>query len=281
MLDLTHGPDVGAPYHAPPVTGSFLDSAERDPGLLRIAVSEKPLMGKSVDAEVSAAFRQSVKLLEELGHEVFEAAPPVSRDQFSLDFVTVLAAELRADIEETAEAAGVKPKHGDFDPQSFGLGLFGTALNAVDYARASRRLLAAARDIGRFFETCDVLMTPTLARPPIRIGELDPTAAEKRLIGLMGTINGGWLLKRLGMVRQLADVTFEFMPWTAVFNVTGQPAMSAPLAWSRSGLPIGMQFAGRFGDEATLFSLAGQLEKARPWGGRRPDLAALEKAARR
>jgi amidase len=272
VLDLTHGGDVGAPYAAPAFTGSYLAAAATPPARLRIAASTEPFMGKIVDPKVIAAFEDTVKLLQSLGHEVVEARPPVDREQFSLDFVTILAAELRADIEETAEISGGKLRAADFDPQTFGLGLFGRALSATDYARASRRLFEAGRKIGQFFETCDVLLTPTLAKPPIRIGELLPSDAEKRLIAIVAAINGGFILKRLGIIKQLSEITFEFMPWTAVFNVTGQPAMSVPLCWTNDNLPVGMQFAGRFGDEATLFSLAGELEQARPWKDRKPPL---------
>ncbi|WP_137156925.1 amidase [Rhizobium sp. FKL33] len=272
MLDLTQGSDVGAPYWAPPPADSYLACVGAAPDRLKIAVSARPLMGKTVDAEVIAGFDEVVSLLADLGHEVVEAAPPLDRERFSIDFVTILAAELRADLEETAEAAGSSLRHQDFDPQSFGLGLFGSALSASDYARASRRLLLAARGVVGFFEDYDLLLTPTLAKPPIPVGSLLPTEAEKRLIKLVSTIRAGWLLKKMGLVKQLAETTFEFMPWTAVFNVTGQPAMSVPLCWSSAGLPIGMQFVGRFGDEAMLFRLAGQLEAARPWAGRKPDM---------
>jgi amidase len=229
-------------------------------------------MGQSVDAEVVAAFDATVKLLVDLGHAVIEAGPPVDRERFSMDFITVLAGELRADLEETAEASGRTLSAKDFDPQSFGMGMAGRALSAVDYARAARRLFEASRAIGAYFEQYDVQMTPTLARPPIMVGELQPSDTEKKLISIVGGFDGGWLLKRLGVVKQLAETTFEFMPWTAVYNVTGQPAMSVPSGMSRLGLPIGMQFAGRFGDEATLFSLAGQLEEVRPWKDIKPSI---------
>ncbi|MDH6264798.1 amidase [Rhizobium sp. SG_E_25_P2] len=274
MLDLTQGADVGAPYWAPPPAESYFACVGAAAGRLKIAVSARPLMGKAVDAEVIAGFDETVQLLADLGHDVVEATPPIDRERFSIDFVTILAAELRADLEETAEAAGAPLRYQDFDPQSFGLGLFGSALSASDYARASRRLSLAARQVAGFFEGYDLLLTPTLAKPPIPIGSLLPTEAEKRLIRLVSAIKGGWLLKKMGLVKQLAETTFDFMPWTAVFNVTGQPAMSVPLCWSAGGLPIGMQFVGRFGDEATLFRLAGQLEQARPWAGRKPQMLA-------
>ena len=89
-------------------------------------------------------------------------------------------------------------------------------------------------------------------------------------MGILSRLNAGWLMKALGVIKPLADKTFEFMPYTPVFNVTGQPAMSLPLHWSAGGLPVGMHFVGRFGDEATLYRLAGQLERAQPWVQRMP-----------
>jgi amidase len=158
----------------------------------------------------------------------------------------------------------------DFDVTSYGVGLFGKVLSASDYARAARELQLSAREVGRFFEGFDLLLTPTLSRLPVRIGELQPRPAERALIRALARLRAGWVLDLLGVIRPLAAQTFEFIPWTPVFNVTGQPAMSVPLHWSASGLPVGMHLVGRFGDEATLFRLAGQLEQARPWAGRIP-----------
>jgi len=158
----------------------------------------------------------------------------------------------------------------DFEGATFALGLVGRALRASDYAAAARTLLEAARPIARFFTGFDVLLTPTLSQPPVRTGSLQPAGADRLLIDVVRRLNAAWLLQAAGAVKKLAAQTFEFMPYTAVFNVTGQPAMSVPLHWSAAGLPIGMHFVGRFGDESTLFRLAGQLERARPWADRVP-----------
>jgi amidase len=115
-------------------------------------------------------------------------------------------------------------------------------------------------------------MTPVLSRLPPPIGALQPSRHEKTIIRAIGRAKAGWLLRKLGIAERLAADTFAFMPWTPVFNVTGQPAMSVPLFWTDGGLPIGAHFVGRFGDEATLFQLAGQLERARPWSDRKPPL---------
>lgn len=270
MLDATHGPDVGAPYLAPPPAEPFLAAVGQPPGRLRIAFTARPLLGKRVDPGVRVGLEAAAKLLAGLGHEMVEAAPEIDRERFSLAFLTVLAGEIRADVEETARRAGRAVRAGDFDASTFGLGLFGTTFTAADHARAARELQVAAREVGRFFEGIDLLLTPTLSRPPVKLGELQPSAAEKLLIRTLGRLRAGWLLDLLGVVEPLAEKTFDFMPWTPVFNVTGQPAMSVPLHWTPEGLPVGMHFAGRFGDEATLLRLAGQLEQASPWAERVP-----------
>ncbi len=270
MLDATQGEDIGAPYFAPKPEGSFLEQVGKNPGKLKIAFTGTPMLGKNVGADVTKGLMETVKLLQELGHEVVEASPQIEGERFSLEFVTILAAELRADIEETARAAGKKVSVKDFDSSSFGLGMLGKALSSQDYASAARYLQTASRKIAMFFEDYDILLTPTLSQVPVKIGSLQPSASEKSLINILGSIDAGWLLKAMGIIKPLAAQTFEFIPWTPVFNVTGQPAMSVPLHWSDEGLPIGMHFVGKFGDDAGLFRLAAQLETAKPWNQRIP-----------
>jgi amidase len=208
---------------------------------------------------------ETVKLLTDLGHEVVEDAPIIDGEEYSLHFLTIVAGQIRADIEETAEAAGKKVSYDDFDISSFGMGLFGTLLKAADYVRAFRYLQRVSREIGRFFENYDVLLTPVLNQPPVKIGALKPSPGELAQLKLIAQTRQTWILGAMDIIKPLAAQTFEFIPWTPVFNVTGQPAMSVPLHWNDEGLPIGMHFVGKWGDEATLFRLAGQLEQAKPW----------------
>ena len=130
------------------------------------------------------------------------------------------------------------------------------------------RLQLATRRLAPFFQTWDLLLTPTLAQPPVALGALDPSPMEQQLMAVINALGAGWLLKALNIVEPLAMKTFAFMPCTALFNVTGQPAMSVPLHWNDAGLPIGVQLAGRFGDDALLLRVAAQLESAQPWFGR-------------
>lgn len=270
VLDATHGPDLGAPYGAPPPAGPWLGAAGRDPKPLRIGFSTRPMLGDRVDPECVAAVERTAELLRSLGHTVEEAAPRVERRLFSLAFMAMIAVELRADMLEVARLVGRRPTRRDFEAVTWALGLLGRRIGGADFVTATRYLMLASREIQRFWESWDLLLTPTVSTPPPPVGSLQPTPMEQFQLKLLGMIGSGTLIKAAGMIEQAAATTFEFIPWTPVFNVTGQPAMSVPLEWSKDGLPIGLHFVGRFGDETTLFELAGQLERARPWAGRWP-----------
>ncbi|HYC52081.1 MAG TPA: amidase [Gemmatimonadaceae bacterium] len=270
MLDAIGGSDPGAPYAAPRRERPLLQEVGADVGRLRIAYSAKPLLGNHVHDDCRRALDDAVKLLVELGHDVTEAAPEFDGDAFAVAFVTVVAAEARADIEMTAALAGRKPRMADFEAATWGLGLVGKATSASAYASAVRSMQMTARTVGRFLERYDVVLTPTLADPPPVIGELQPSRGEIALMKTISRLHAGWLLGALDVVKPLAEKTLAFIPYTPVFNVTGQPAMSVPLYWNDAGLPIGVHFAARLGADDLLFRLAAQLERARPWFDRAP-----------
>lgn len=273
MLDATGGADPGAPYAAPMPSRPFSEAAGADPRPLRIAFSARPLFGSApVHADCVEAMHDAARLLVSLGHHVEEAAPPVEAEACAQAFITIVAAETRASLEWAASLHGRAPRAADFEGPTYTLGLLGRALSASDYAQAATLLQMQARRLAPFFARHDLLLTPTLAAPPLPIGALQPTAAEKPLMALVNALGAGGLLKALGVVDQVAARTFAFMPFTPLFNVTGQPAMSVPLHWNAQGLPVGVQLVGRLGEDALLMSLAGQLERARPWFGRVPDL---------
>jgi len=270
MLDATAGADAGAPYAAPERARPFIEELSTAPARLRIAFTSQPLFGHRVHADCVAGLEASVKILESLGHFVEQAAPPVDKEACAVAYVTVLAGELRAEIEEVSRMANARPQTSNFETATYGLGLLGSSIRASQYASAARVLQLAARTMVPFFERFDVLLTPTLATPPALIGSLQPTSSELRVLRFVNALDAGWLLNALGLVKSLAAKTFDYIPFTPLFNATGQPAMSVPLHWNEAGLPIGMQFVARFGEDATLIRLAGQLEQARPWFHRRP-----------
>ncbi|HEU65368.1 MAG TPA: amidase [Chloroflexi bacterium] len=273
MLDATAGPDVGALYHAAPPTRPFLSEVGVEPGKLRIAFTAEPFLGGSVDKDCVKALEATIELCKNLGHEVVEAAPRIDGKAFSRAFLIIISVETRATIEEGELLLNRKAEATDFESDTWMLGLLGRQCRASEFSRALNFVQRMARQIGEFFEKYDVLLTPTLARPPIPIGSLQPVetqrAARKELLD---KIRDGELIDELNEIEILSQHVYEFIPYTPLFNVTGQPAMSVPLYWNDEGLPVGMQFVGRYGDEATLLRLAGQLEKAQPWSERVPPI---------
>jgi amidase len=276
MLDAVSGPDTGAPYFAPPPERPFLEEVGRSPGRLRIAFTARPLLGRTMHPDCVGALESTAKLLADLGHDVEEAAPEIDRESLARSFFSLIASETAADLADAEKLVGRKATRPDFEVTTWALKVLGDSIPAVELACAERELGRAARRIGAFFERFDVLLTPTVARPPFPIGELQPSQGERLQLRVVAGLRWGWLLRTLDAVGQAAEKTFDFIPTTPVFNITGQPAMSVPLAWNEQGLPIGMHFAGRTADEATLFRLAGQLEQARPWKDRWPALATTE-----
>lgn len=273
VLDATAGPDLGAPYFAPAPERPYADELTREPGRLRIAFTAKPWLGGSVHPDCSAALLDAARLLEALGHSVEEASPQLDGPAFAHAFLTMICAELGGDIEEAEAAVGRKSGPADFEPATWALGLLGRTLPAADFSRAVRFLQRTTRQIAPFFERYDVLVTPTVSQPPVKTGALQPTPRERVLLKALGGLRSGRLLRWAGVLEQTAAKVFDLMPWTPVSNATGQPAMSVPLYWNREALPIGIHCIGRYGDEATLYRLASQLEQERPWFDRLPPMA--------
>lgn len=253
LLDATSGPDVGDPYCAPPPARPFLQEVGAHPGRLRIAFTVEPAMGFPVHADCVRAVRDAAALCADLGHEVAEVTPAVDGHSVAQAFSTVFLAGLASMIDGLARVTGCAPAPDQFEPLTWAVYEVARQISASAYLLAVHTFQTLARDVARFFLDYDVWLTPTLNEPPVPLGTFDPPPENPLLA-----------LGRVG----------AFISFTLVCNVTGQPAMSVPLFWNGDGLPIGTHFVGRFGDEATLFRLAAQLEEARPWAGRRPPVSA-------
>jgi Asp-tRNA(Asn)/Glu-tRNA(Gln) amidotransferase A subunit family amidase len=251
LLDVAAGPALGDPYSAPPSARAFLAEVGADPGRLRIALSTCAFNGAEVDPDCAVAARDAAELCQSLGHEVEEVDLSVDGDALSRSAGVIISANLRATLLERGEALGRAYTSEDVEPLTFMMAESMKQREASDYARAIRGIHAIGRDVSVFLERFDALLTPTMATPPLPLGRLALTRAD--FPGLVGD-----LARTIG--------------FTQLFNASGHPAMSVPLYWNGAGLPIGVQFAGRFGDEATLFRLAAQLERARPWFLRRPEV---------
>ncbi|MFO0751376.1 MAG: amidase [Myxococcota bacterium] len=272
MLDATHGPDAGAPYQVMAPAGPFLDEVGRAPGRLRIAFSDVALFSDTTHPDCVAAVRDAARLAESLGHEVIEAKPPVDRDKLTDAYFTVIAAGASMGIRGAAELRGRPIKASEVEKPTWLLKLIADKLTAAEYAAALHTIQMAHRALVPFFERHDVFLTPTAAMPPARIGAFALKPAERRLVATLAAVPLRSLL--LKALASLAKNALGATPNTQLFNMTGQPAVSLPLFWNAAGLPIGTQWVARFGDEATLYRLAGQLEAARPWFDRRPPLPA-------
>lgn len=270
LLDLSAGPDPGAPNYPPPPARPFLDEVTTPPGRLRIAFTTRPLLGGKVDPDCAAAVTDAVALLTDLGHELVEACPEVDGPAFSRAFFTMICAEVAAEIAAGERRLGRKAPRRDFEVATWALAILGRSTSAATFVAAQHTLQAISRGVAPFFAHHDLLLTPTLARPPVDIGSLQPRGADLLVMRTLGRLRAGGLLQRLLDLTPSVERVYEFVPYTPVFNITGQPAMSVPLHWSAAGLPIGVQLVGRFAAEATLFRVAGQLERARPWAGRVP-----------
>jgi amidase len=253
LLDATSGPDIGDPYWAPPPARPFLREVGADPGKLRIAFTATGVPGVSIHPDCLAAVKDAAKLCADLGHEVEEASLPVNRELIGKACMVLWSAGCAWTIDGLAMATKKAPSPDSFEPLTWVLYEMGKKQSASAYLLSVTLLQKISRDLARASQKYDVWMTPTLAEPPVPLGSFD-SPPEDPLRGY-----------------RRAE---SFVPFTPICNVTGNPAMSVPLFWNGEGLPVGTHFIGRFGDEATLFRLAAQLESARPWANRRPPLAA-------
>jgi amidase len=205
-----------------------------------------------------------------VGHRVEEQQTGVDGKVVAKAYLTMNFGEVAADLGEMRTVLGRKVTASDVEPTTYTLGLLGRAVSAGEFVAAMRAWDRSARQMGTFFQTYDLYMTPTTAHPPAKIGALQPSPVEKALMKVVNTLEIGGLLKATGIVDQLASKSLERTPFTQVANLCGLPAMTVPLHWTPDGFPCGTHFIAPFGREERLFQLAAQLEEARPWAGRKP-----------
>lgn len=270
LLDVLQGPEPGSLTIPPPPARPYLETMHDSPGKLRIAFTTDPLLSKTVHPDCVAAVNATVKLCEELGHEVVEAAPTFDPTEFAQAFMTIMCGEVRAELEEAIEVIGRKATPSDVEPTTWVLGMLGDATSSAEFVRAQHKIQKATRQIGAFFQTYDLFLSPTLAEPPIPVGSLKLSETETMIMKTLSHLQISQLAKAIAGIERIADTAFNFVGYTPPFNATGQPAMSVPLHWNADNLPIGVQFVGRYGREDQLLQVAAQLEEAKPWALRRP-----------
>jgi amidase/6-aminohexanoate-cyclic-dimer hydrolase len=251
LLDISAGAELGSPYFSPPPPRPFLKEVGAAPGKLRIALILDSPAGTTVDPECAKAVTEAAKLCESLGHKVEEPKWPMDTRVMREAFLTIINVSVARVLDDAAKTLGRPVTDKDVETVTWTMAQQGRNISSIAYSRA----IATSHQIGlamaKFQQNFDVILNPTLGKPPVPLGVLS--------------------LSPPNMQTFTKEIT-EFGPYTSVYNVTGQPSMSVPLHWSPDGLPIGVMFSARFGDEATLFRLASQLEKAKPWAGRRPKI---------
>jgi amidase len=253
FLDATHGPAAGDPYCAPSFSGSYLLQHAKVPGRLRIALDTAALTGMPTDPACVAAVEHAARLCESLGHVVEAASPDFDRQAFRAATGIAVSANVANQVDTRLAAMGRSLRGDDIEPNTRGTVEYGRGLAAPHLAAAVQTIHRTGRRIAQFHERFDVMLTPTLVAPPVPLGWLDT-------VNLDGAT--------------FADRFARFWGFTNLQNATGQPAISLPLYWSETGLPIGVQFVDRFGDDLLLLQLAAQLEQAQPWSERRPPASA-------
>ena len=253
LLDATLGPDLGDPYLVPQSEHPFIQEVGKDPGKLRIAFTTKTATGVDVHEDCIRATEDAAKLCTNLGHIVEKVDLELDGDLITEAFITLWSAGNAWSIDDWARRTGKEPTPEDFEILTWALQEMGRQYSASAYLLALQDLQKISREVAQYFINHNVFLTPTIAEPPVPLRTFDSTP-ENPLEGLFRSAT--------------------FVPFTPICNITGQPAMSVPLNWNNEDLPIGVHFIGRFGDEATLFRLAAQLEEARPWKDKHPSISA-------
>jgi Asp-tRNA(Asn)/Glu-tRNA(Gln) amidotransferase A subunit family amidase len=253
LLDATAGPGAGDPYFTPPPARPFLKECGAAPGKLRIAFTKKAPNGAKLEAVSLKALDEAAKLCAELGHHVEEADPDLDGDAVVPTFLTIMAANMAVTL-ASHPTKGRPARKGEVENTVFAMAERGHKLTSADYLRATQQAHKLGRQMAAFHAQYDVLLTPGLSGLPPKLG---------------------WVDMMLEDVDEYWRRVFQMSPFTVPFNLTGQPGLMLPLSQSDDGYPISVQLVGRYADEATLFRLGAQLEAARPWFGRKPELARI------
>jgi len=271
LLDATHGRERGSSFVIAPPERPYLEEVGREPGRLRVAYSTRSPLGTPVHPEAVAAVEHAAHLLESLGHDVEQAEPAIDGVALARDFTAVWFAQMGAQVQAARTALGASSN--DFELDTLAMEAVGKSRSAVSYVESYVRWQHYGRSLSEFLARCDVYVTPTMAEPPPRIGEVKTLAWAERLLRAGMPFGVGRLLPYAArIIEQITLDHLRRVPFTQLANVTGVPAMSVPLASYADGLPLGVQFVTDHGGEGRLFSLAAQLEQAAPWRDRRPTL---------
>jgi amidase len=251
FLDACAGPDLGAPYVAPALGQSHIDAIKRPPRRLRIALCETTLTGDAIHPDCRAGVQAAAQLLEGLGHHVEPARPQAADTRGMMRAWTrIVACGTALSVQKTVAARGRPLAKDEVEGLTLGAMDYAKTLSGADYLEAVGKIHSYGREMAAFFCNWDILLTATLAEPPATIGRFSHTTDD-------------YVNYRMGR-----GMIFDYSPFCAAFNASGQPAASLPLHQSTDGLPIGIHLAARYGADAELIALSAELEAAAPWAAR-------------
>jgi Asp-tRNA(Asn)/Glu-tRNA(Gln) amidotransferase A subunit family amidase len=268
LMDAIVGRSPVAEYDAALPDLPFRDQIEREPDPLRIGFTATSAIAGAPDPEAVTAVESAAALLARLGHRVEEVEPPYDEWALTRDFLTIWFASFASTVARAKQQAGARDK--DFEADTLAVAELGRAAGVLRLELALANRNAYVRSLSAFHERYDYFLTPTIARPPLLVGATTASKALHTAARLLHRLRGGKLLQLTGMVDQLISDSIGWAPYTAVANMTGRPAVSVPLHWTASGLPLEVQLLGRLGGDGDLLRVAAQVERAQPWIHRFP-----------
>lgn len=267
MLDVIAGGEPSGPYAPAPAESPYASVVGQDPGKLRIGVRVPSAITPTPHREAYAAVENAVRVLTDLGHHVEELpTAPFDDAELAREFLLTWFVYIAYEVDEAKRRSGA----GDdaFERDTLIMAALGRATSSVAYVDAVQRRHEHTRRLSTYFQTYDLLLTPTLATPPPRIGEFELPAALARGADVLLKTRTAKLLRHTKIVDDMVDKNLGWVPYTQLANLTGRPAISLPMHWTDDGLPLGVQFVAPLAGEALLIRLAAQLEEASPWADR-------------
>ena len=270
LLDLTAGALPGSSFQLSKPSVPYLEDMNFAPHRLRIALTRSPVVSRHLHPDCLAALDASAKRLSDLGHEVILSEPPLVGDDFIFHYVRLLAADTAATLADLELTIGRRAKRDEIEPRTWALIHMGRAITGEELVTSQWSMQKICRDYAEWANGFDVVVSAALGSPPLAIGALKPDFRQRTLLTLANTLPLGNIAKQRDFILSNARDIFDYTAYTMPSNAAGLPSMSVPLDWNADGLPIGTLFTARYGDEATLFRLARQLELAYPWADKRP-----------
>jgi len=268
LLDATCGAYAQQLMRLPAPTRPYLEETRSEPGRLRIGFSFDPGLARTLHPENRKALESTTGTLAGLGHEMVEVRLPLPPDTFADSYASLISADVAATLRMAGELLGRAPTSDDVELATWVMAKLGEALSAADVAQSLWAMQSFARQWLAWAAGFDVLLTPTVGVPPMKVGAYQLSAMQRQGLKLLTALPAGALLSQRSKITEAFQPVFEASPYTMVANVTGQPSMSLPLHWTDDGLPMGMLFTSGIGEEDVLFRLAAQLEQAMPWRDR-------------